>query len=78
MKFKCKTYFLFITLIVSAALIFTACGPAATEEAIELSENENDPKETLVFAVVPKITPPYYDDVLAGLEEATPGLEGVE
>ena len=31
-----------------------------------------------VFGVVPKITHPFYDDVLAGLEEKTGQLEGVE
>jgi len=34
--------------------------------------------EKLVFGVVPKITHAFYDDVLAGLEEKTGQLEGVE
>jgi len=34
--------------------------------------------EKLVFGVVPKITHPFYDDVLAGLEEKVGQLEGVE
>jgi ribose transport system substrate-binding protein len=89
MNFKSKTYFLFITLIVFAALTLTSCNPAITEEtateasptkedATEILEIKDNPQEALVFGVVPKITHPFYDDVLAGLEEATAGLEGVE
>jgi len=57
--------------------------PAAaveTEEAEEASTDAEEVapvKEDLVFAVVPKITHPFYDDVLIGLEEKAAEL-GVE
>ncbi|MGD9317542.1 MAG: sugar-binding protein [Anaerolineae bacterium] len=90
MKFYCKTAYLPVALFVLLALLLSACGPQATEEAAPVEETapsvqeeataevEVAPKEKLVFGVVPKITHPFYDDVLAGLEEATAGVEGVE
>jgi ribose transport system substrate-binding protein len=51
--------------------------PAAPASTAVVAEEAAAP-EKLVFAVVPKITHPFYDDVLAGLEEKTSELEGVE
>jgi ribose transport system substrate-binding protein len=42
------------------------------------SEEAAAAPEVLTFAVVPKITHPFYDDVLAGLEQKSKELDGVE
>jgi ribose transport system substrate-binding protein len=68
------------------AMVTTACGspaappaaavpnaPSSTAVSAPAAASEGD----LVFAVVPKITHPFYDDVLAGLEEKTGQVEGV-
>ena len=78
MKFYRKTL-IFTVLILLVALTLSACGNAPTDEtAADAPPAQEEMKETLVFAVVPKITHPFYDDVLAGLEEATAGKEGIE
>jgi ribose transport system substrate-binding protein len=71
-------------MIVSLVLInLTGCVPlpapqAPTAEKPAAEEKAAPAGEKLVFGVVPKITHPFYDDVLSGLEEKTSELEGVE
>ena len=84
--------YLFVVMLMLPALLLSACGAQPTEapaptKAAEPTKEEAAPteaaeepeeKEALVFGVVPKITHPFYDDVLAGLEEATAGMDNVE
>jgi ribose transport system substrate-binding protein len=71
-------------MIVSLVLInLTGCVPLPAPQALTAEKPAAEEKaapagEKLVFGVVPKITHPFYDDVLSGLEEKTSELEGVE
>jgi ribose transport system substrate-binding protein len=84
-----NTLFAFVACLVVVTLALTSCGPKPTEAPAEepaeapAEEPAEEPAEKpaggedLVFAVVPKIAHPFYDDVLAGLEEKG-GELGVE
>ena len=71
--------FLFVTCLVVLTLALSGCGPKPTEAPAgeEAAPAEEAEAGDLVFAVVPKIAHPFYDDVRAGLEEKT-GELGVE
>ncbi|MFN2183813.1 MAG: hypothetical protein ACK2UU_07470, partial [Anaerolineae bacterium] len=70
--------YLFLVMLILPALLLSACGAQPTEapEATTAAEptkeeaapteavEEPETEETLVFGVVPKITHPFYDDVL--------------
>jgi ribose transport system substrate-binding protein len=87
--FTLVSYLVIVTLV---SLIIAGCTPAsapapAQEPAADQAAPAEQPAaqeeaapaaEKLVFAVVPKITHPFYDDVLAGLKEKTAELDGVE
>jgi ribose transport system substrate-binding protein len=88
MKHSRNLLFAIVACLLVATLVLTSCGPkpaetpatSAPEEAEPVEEAEPAEEavaEDLVFAVVPKITHPFYDDVLAGLEEKA-GELGVE
>jgi ribose transport system substrate-binding protein len=93
MKYLANKLYVLITCLVLVALTLTslvgcASQPTSTSAPEEAAPAEKEaaaegkapePKsEELVFAVVPKITHPFYDDVLAGLEQKSKELDGVE
>jgi len=81
--------FVIVACLMAVTLALSGCGPKpteapATEEAAPAAEAEAEEEVEpaaeagdLVFAVVPKIAHPFYDDVRAGLEEKA-GELGVE
>jgi ribose transport system substrate-binding protein len=88
-----KRLFEVVSLLVLVTMVVAACGPqvetaapaateapAAAEPAVVTEEADAPAASTgeMVFGVVPKITHPFYDDVLAGLEESVGQFDGVE
>ena len=89
MRFHPNKLFVSISLLLLVALVFSGCGQQAKTPAPQAAEAPAAVEPTaateakaatgnLVFGVVPKITHPFYDEVLAGLEEKTAQLTGVE
>lgn len=91
MKFRAKNLWTIVSILTLVALVATACSPGPEPTALQPTEpppsaptaeaeqaNPEAASGKLVFGVVPKITHPFYDDVLAGLEEKVGQLEGVE
>jgi ribose transport system substrate-binding protein len=67
-----------LALISLAGCVMPAAPQAPAAEKPVVEEKAAPESEKLVFGVVPKITHPFYDDVLSGLEEKTAELKGVE
>lgn len=76
----CLAVVVWIATLTGCVVAAPAPAPAAApQEAAPAAEEAAEPAaQKMVFGVVPKITHPFYDDVLAGLEEQSSQMEGVE